>query len=443
METLGERIKQRRKELGFRQEDLSGKSLSPAIISLIERGKTNPSLKTLEIIALKLGVDVNYLVHGEITINEREPEQALNILKRLINNEKIEEAKELSNDISSMELNLVQKGIFYKLESQICIALGEYDIANEKLNNSLLYLTFQQLDDFVEVYYLKSECFLNTSNYDLAITNATNGLLILNSNFSLRETVHKLKLLYILSYGFCRKYKFKKGLATIEEALEYMEQTGFSYLKGKFYMLKGLAHLYLDEYKDGIEYSKKALDSLQNEGDLQVIAGCYTNQGILFRECGDHQQSLTELKKALTLANQSNNNQLENNTFFEMALTYLTMEDYKNAMLMLEKKNKRLKEDARKSDISMDIKSTLLQAFIKIKTNDLKGALEYINQAEFLAADEKYQFILAKIYSLKSKFFKEMGDIEQSFETMTKALNIYEQEDSHDMNKFFNKIISF
>ncbi|MFJ7747498.1 helix-turn-helix domain-containing protein [Peribacillus sp. NPDC097295] len=443
METLGERIKQKRKELGLRQEDLSGPFLSPAIISLIERGKSNPSLKTLEIIASKLGVNVNYLVDGDMVMIRSEPDQALNILKRLISNEKLIEAKELSNDIGKMELSFVEKGIFYKLESQICMADGEFEIAIEKLNNALLYLTFQQLDDFVEVYFLKSECYFNTSNYDLAITNASNGLLLLNSNFSSIETLLKLKLLYILSYGYCRKYKFKMGLSKINEALIYMKETNFSYLKGKFYMLKGLAHLYLDEYKDGIEYSQQALRILQKEGEPNDIAGCYTNQGILFRECGDYQQSLIELNKAFKLAIDIGNTKLERNTLFEMSLTYLELKNYDKALAMLKNIVKSFKDTDRTFDISMNIKCILLQSFIKIKTNDLKEALRLANEAESLVAHGEEQFVLAKIYTLKSKIFKEKGDIDKTFEVMTKALNIYEKEDSHDMIKFFNKILSF
>ncbi|MBU9672297.1 helix-turn-helix domain-containing protein [Planococcus sp. CP5-4] len=57
MATLGERIKQIRKEQGLTLQALAGDELSKGMLSLIENNKANPSMESLSYIAERLGID--------------------------------------------------------------------------------------------------------------------------------------------------------------------------------------------------------------------------------------------------------------------------------------------------------------------------------------------------------------------------------------------------
>lgn len=46
--SLGEKIKRRRKELNMTLKDLAGDRITPGQISLVESGKSNPSMDLLE-----------------------------------------------------------------------------------------------------------------------------------------------------------------------------------------------------------------------------------------------------------------------------------------------------------------------------------------------------------------------------------------------------------
>lgn len=59
--TLGERIKELRKERGLTLVELAGSKITKGMLSLIENNKTNPSIDTLEYLAEKLGVSISYL----------------------------------------------------------------------------------------------------------------------------------------------------------------------------------------------------------------------------------------------------------------------------------------------------------------------------------------------------------------------------------------------
>lgn len=62
---IGEKIRQRRKELGYTQAYVCGDGLTRNMLSLIETDKANPSLQTLCRIARILDVPVSYLIGEE------------------------------------------------------------------------------------------------------------------------------------------------------------------------------------------------------------------------------------------------------------------------------------------------------------------------------------------------------------------------------------------
>jgi transcriptional regulator with XRE-family HTH domain len=64
METIGARIRRLRLERGLSQREISGPGATYAYISRLEAGQRGPSLKTLRVIAAKLGVLAEYLERG-------------------------------------------------------------------------------------------------------------------------------------------------------------------------------------------------------------------------------------------------------------------------------------------------------------------------------------------------------------------------------------------
>jgi transcriptional regulator with XRE-family HTH domain len=71
MGTVGERIRQRRLELGLSQRDLAEPGVSYAYISRIEADSRSPSVLALRKLAPKLGVTVHWLETGEPDPAER------------------------------------------------------------------------------------------------------------------------------------------------------------------------------------------------------------------------------------------------------------------------------------------------------------------------------------------------------------------------------------
>src|SRR5439155_8329709 len=63
--TLGERVRAARRELGMSQAQLAGEELTKGFISQIESGLVRPSVRSLQIIATRLGRPLDYFVGDE------------------------------------------------------------------------------------------------------------------------------------------------------------------------------------------------------------------------------------------------------------------------------------------------------------------------------------------------------------------------------------------
>jgi transcriptional regulator with XRE-family HTH domain len=73
---LGERVRQLRVAAGLTQTQLAGDRFSKEYISQIERGKTKPTVETIEWLALRLGVDASFLQSG-VSADDRARAEAI------------------------------------------------------------------------------------------------------------------------------------------------------------------------------------------------------------------------------------------------------------------------------------------------------------------------------------------------------------------------------
>jgi len=139
MTHIGEKIKKLRKEKKLTLADVAKDRMSPAMISLIENGKSKPSAENLKHIADQLGVNVSELLGGSLTTEELRNELSylLEILDGIAGSEKIEQAithiksllPQLGNNYESARINeLYARCLFlYYLDFK-----SKYDLLDER-----------------------------------------------------------------------------------------------------------------------------------------------------------------------------------------------------------------------------------------------------------------------------------------------------------------------
>lgn len=116
METIGERIKKTRKNLGYTQEDLANMLyFSDKTISSWEKNRTKPDIASLCLLSEKLNTSINYLLYGDKKVINQELEikirltydEYLRILNDVSNNsKKIDKFKEVDEYFKTKDSNM-------------------------------------------------------------------------------------------------------------------------------------------------------------------------------------------------------------------------------------------------------------------------------------------------------------------------------------------------
>jgi transcriptional regulator with XRE-family HTH domain len=96
---LGERLRQLRVAAGLTQSDLAGDRFSKEYVSQIERGKTRPTVETIEWLAARLGVDAGFLANGVSTDQRGRVETRLAQAEALLESEQDDEALAVYDDV--------------------------------------------------------------------------------------------------------------------------------------------------------------------------------------------------------------------------------------------------------------------------------------------------------------------------------------------------------
>ena len=136
--SLGERVRSLRVEGGLTQQELAGDYCSKEYVSQIERGRTRPTAATLQRLAERLGVDVEYLERGVSSADYERTEALVARIETLVTGKRYREAIEAATDFvaspESPELELralLAEGWARMYEGELNAALDRFEQARE------------------------------------------------------------------------------------------------------------------------------------------------------------------------------------------------------------------------------------------------------------------------------------------------------------------------
>lgn len=278
--SLGEKIKRRRKELNMTLKDLAGDRITPGQISLVESGRSNPSMDLLEYLAGALNTSVEYLMESEETQAE----------KICVYYEQMAEsyilAKNYMSGASFLEnaLNYAEK---YELEyrkARILYLRGKIYMAQDEL------VAAQQ-------YFLSSNViFIKNNNYEE----------IVNTFLNLGKITLKLK-----AYHSASSYLKQSEKVYLDNNI------GNDFLIGEIYYYMAKAFYEVENLKDAINYSFLAREKFQQIHDkesyaktLLLISEEYNKQGDIANAIKYSKKTLKVYKELEDMKNISN---IENN----------------------------------------------------------------------------------------------------------------------------------
>lgn len=264
---IGEKIKQRRKEIKMTQADLSEGICTQAMISRIEKRKVRPSRELMEKLAERLDVSLHYF-YGEDSVESRYSKTA-QLCKLIRQHLERREYDSVSYLISSNEELIGQTvgedRLFFEWVKGLLYAYRDGD--NDKALDYLIGLekTTKNGELRVEIIDSIGNQYLRKEEYDLAEKYYHRGFDMFAEWMS-----HEKKAKLLLNYSVClaRQEKYSDCLSKVFQGLDLVVAENTLFLLGDFLYYKGYCLENLDQKEDALEAYKKAwtiFDIQQNE----------------------------------------------------------------------------------------------------------------------------------------------------------------------------------
>ena len=285
--TLGEKIKRRRKELEMTLKDLAGDRITPGQISLVESGRSNPSMDLLEYLANALQTSVEYLMESEETQAE----------KICVYYEQMAETYILNQDYISAE-KYIENALYYAekydleyrkaknlfLRANICKAKNELVLAQQLyLSANVIFIKRNNFEQVINTFLNLGKITLSLKAYHSATSylkqaekvyldnNIGNDSLLGEIYYDMAESYFKIDdIKKAIDYTFLAKQKFEQ----VQHREEY----------GKALLLLSQEYNKKGDLVNAIKYSKKTLEVYRELEEEKNISAIENNLGKLFFE---------------------------------------------------------------------------------------------------------------------------------------------------------------
>ncbi|OOM80263.1 anaerobic benzoate catabolism transcriptional regulator [Clostridium puniceum] len=260
--SLGEKIKRRRKQLNMTLKDLAKDRITPGQISLVESGRSNPSVDLLEYLADALSTSVEYLMESEES-----------------------QAEKIS--------------LYYEQVGESCILQEDYEKGQRYTDNALYYCEKYNLEyRKAMIYFITAKSYMYKKDFPMAqkFFLSANVIFIKNNNY---EQIIKT---------FLNLANIALELRAYHSASSYLKQAEKVYLDNKVVddFLMGeihynMARTYYDieELDSALEYSysaKKRFEQIYNDEDYANNLFCLAED---FNKKGDLLNAIKYSKKTL------------------------------------------------------------------------------------------------------------------------------------------------
>ena len=260
MSLLGERIRSRRKELGLTQSQLGGKDLSKGFISLVETGRTKPSIETLLLLAGRLQKSVGYFLEEDTPLSRK-----------------------------ALRVMLASGWVAQKR--------GEFTQAAEIFEQARVIA--RQHDEAVE-----AECYIGLGaalgflrQFDLARRNVQRGKELAEATRNAQHLVRVNHTLGLIEYF---ERNFTTARQYFQEGYRLLREVGHPDLSlaGSFLLNIGYTYAELGESEEATRWYQEALSVLEPTQDLHRIGLAHIELGAAYRESGHPDSALAQLHRA-------------------------------------------------------------------------------------------------------------------------------------------------
>jgi transcriptional regulator with XRE-family HTH domain len=423
--SLGEKLKRRRKDLDMTLKDLAGDRITPGQISLVESGKSNPSMDLLEYLAVALNTSVEYLMETEETQAE----------KICIYYENVAEAHILNKDLQLGE-QFLENSMYYAekynldgrkatnlyLRAIICAEKKEMGLAQQYfLAANAIFIRLNLQQNVINTYVKLGSITLELEAYHSSCSYFQQAEKVFQENdigndFLLGEIYYYIALIYFkldnldksINYSYLAKEKF----AEINNKKEY----------GKTLLLLSKDYIKKEDINNAIKYSKKSLEVFKENKDMTYIGNIENELGRLFYEFDNLEESFIHLNNAKEIRSK-NDKEAIIDTLSNICENYIKLKDVANSRMIL---MEIMDNIPNKNETSL-LKYYLLKYRVDILDKNIREAESTLLMALDYAKEVSLIKYVGDISVTIGKFYIDNGDDKQAAKYLNEGVEAFKQ----------------
>jgi transcriptional regulator with XRE-family HTH domain/Tfp pilus assembly protein PilF len=284
--SLGERVRAARRELGLSQAQLAGEELTKGFISQIESGLVRPSVRSLQIIATRLGRPLDYFVGDEpLAATKRARFHRLAAEAAAERRDWAVVRREASSALAT-SVPPRERAVLLRLVAVADLAVGDAEAAFDRVGEALRLIDVNvDPAEVARLLQLRGQGYLLHGQLGVAVESLEAARDTLEKH-EVADPRLRARVLVALATGYRRLNRAAKALSTYELALALAARTSEIRTAAQGYM--GIAvSLYDSGELDGaLANYARALDLFARLGDtsfelmvLQSLATVHIEQG--------------------------------------------------------------------------------------------------------------------------------------------------------------------
>lgn len=423
--TLGEKIKLKRREMNLTLKDLAGNRITPGQISLVESGKSKPSIDLLEYLAEKLDTDIEYFLESEEKQAARISEFYANIAEAAISNKDILRAKEAieKGKVYAEKYKIsYYKGVFALITSNLKLIQERYDEAQQYcLSANAIFLKIHSVDKIVKSFIL-----LGIITYRMNCISIALSYFVQADNV-LREYNHFdefFKTQIYFNTALCHKKLGNHNLA-VDYALlakDRLKVLDDKRAYGETLMILSISYGKEDNVKEALKYAREAKKIFNEVNDIKELSDIESTLGVIFSRDENMDESFYHLNRALDMKKTIKDDSAFD-TLLNICDNYIKQNAYNEALQLIADAMEGLRDE---QDIER-LKCMEYQFRIYYSIGDKLRAEEVLLRGVKYAENLDYKKELANLYITLGKFYTEIDEKELALNNINKGVDLYKE----------------
>jgi transcriptional regulator with XRE-family HTH domain len=421
--TLGEKIKSKRKEMNMTLKELAGDRITPGQISLVESGKSKPSIDLLEYISDKLNTDIEYFL-------ESEEKQATLICKFYINI--AESAISAGNTLRAEEY--IEKGMQYAKKYNLLYLKGRFDIAYSTLeyvkgnyetsqqyciSANSVFLKTNNLEDSVRSFILQGLITMKMGYTYIALSYFQQGDNMLNESNHVNEQL-KAKIFFYIALCNHKLGNHQKAVEYAAMASERIKILNDRKKYAETLMILGIAYSQENKIEDALKYATEANKRFNEIDDVVQMADMELDLGVIFADGNNMDESFAHLDEALRIK-KGLTDEHDIEVLFNICENYININDLDNAEKVVEEIENCLEDE----QYEYKLRYYKCQYRLNLKKKMIDKAENMLLEAESLAESLGYKKELGDVYTMMGQFYTSANDNQKALIYIKKGINIY------------------